>query len=138
MPITKRPFAGSLAAMEGDHWDAARIDRMLSFLAPDARYHVYAWEEPHVGRNAIRAEWIRQAPAFRDCQEEIVTIGSVGTTVYTERLDMMTINDQRVALHVAGVLDMDSNGKIALWRDYGDRKEVDTALGLNTTGDTRT
>ena len=51
---------------------------------------------------------------------------------------MMTINDQRVALHVAGVFEMDSNGKIAVWRDYGDRKEVETALGLDTTGETRT
>jgi limonene-1,2-epoxide hydrolase len=35
----------------------------------------------------------------------------------------MTINDKRVALHAAGVFEMDSDGKIAMWRDHGDREE---------------
>ena len=118
------------AAMEGEQWDAAHLDRMLSKLAPNARYHTYAWEEPHVGHDAIRAEWTRQASLFRDCQEEIVTIGSFGSTVFTERLDVITIpiNDTRVALHIASVFEMNSDCKITLWRDYGDREEVAVAL----------
>ena len=33
---------GFLAAMEGERWDLPRIERMLSHMAPEARYHVYA------------------------------------------------------------------------------------------------
>jgi limonene-1,2-epoxide hydrolase len=125
-----------LAAMEGSgQWEDAQVDRMLSFMAPEAKYYVYAWEEPHVGHAAIRAEWRRQAPSFRDVREQVVTIVSAGATVFTERLDVMTINGTRVDLLVAGVFELDANNKIAVWRDYGDRKEVAVKLGLGATGE---
>ena len=121
-----RTFVGE---WEGAQWDAAQIDRMLSRMAAGARYQVYAWEDPLVGHEAIRTELLRQAPLFGDFRSEIVTIGSVGQTVFTERLDSMTINGKQLALHVAGVFDVDSDGKIAAWRDYLDTKEVEVKVG---------
>jgi len=114
---------------EGDQWDSAQMDRVLSRMAPDARYQVYAWEDPHVGHDAIRTELLRQAQGFRALRIEIVTIGSVGPTVFTERRDSVTINDKHVTFHVAGVFEVDSDGKIAAWRDYLDSREIAVKVG---------
>ena len=72
---------------ECEHMDAARIERLLDRMAPDARYHVRAWQEPFVGHDAIRAELLRQAPLFSDGCYETVNVASVGQTVFSERVD---------------------------------------------------
>jgi len=40
----------------GEHLDSDRVERLLSYMAPDARYHVAAWWDPCVGHDAIRSE----------------------------------------------------------------------------------
>jgi limonene-1,2-epoxide hydrolase len=128
-----------VAELQGHRYDSALIDRVLNHLTPAARYQVFAWEEPLVGHDAIRAELFRMAPRFRDLRIEIVTIGSVGQTVFVERLDSMTINDQPVTFHVAAVYEVDADGKIAAWRDYLDSREVAAKVGadVSTAGETR-
>ena len=49
-----------LAEQDGAEWDAAQIDRILD-MSSDVRYHIHAWEDPLVGHDAIRAQWLRQA-----------------------------------------------------------------------------
>ena len=49
---------------ESEKWDSAQIERVLSHMAPDARYQVFAWEEPLVGHDAIRADLHRQGQLF--------------------------------------------------------------------------
>jgi limonene-1,2-epoxide hydrolase len=128
-----------VAELQGPEYDAALIDRVLGHLMPDARYQVFAWEDPLVGHEAIRAELFRMAPRFRNLRIEIVTIGSVDRTVLVERRDSMTINDKRVTFHVAAVYEVDSTGKIAAWRDYLDSREVAVKVGadVSTAGETR-
>jgi hypothetical protein len=41
--------------------DRARVEVVLDPMAADARYHLFAWEDPFVGRDAIREEVLRQA-----------------------------------------------------------------------------
>jgi hypothetical protein len=50
---------------------------VLDFMTPDARYHVFAWEEPFVGREAIREELLRQAPHYGDGEYEFQNVASV-------------------------------------------------------------
>jgi limonene-1,2-epoxide hydrolase len=113
-----------IAECEGE-WDAARVDRILGHMADDARYHVYAWTDPLVGCDAIRGELLRQAPFMRPFHCEIVTIGSAGDVVFTERLDSLVADGKPMTLHIAGVFEIDADGKIAVWRDYIDQGEVD-------------
>ena len=108
---------------ECERMDASRIERLLDRMAPDARYHVCAWEEPFVGHDAIRAELLKQAPLFSNGCYEIVNIASVGQTVFTERVDSVTIDEKRASFHLVGVFEVDAEGKIASWRDYFDRGE---------------
>jgi limonene-1,2-epoxide hydrolase len=103
--------------------DASRIERLLDRMAPDARYHVHAWEEPFVGHDAIRDELLRQAPLFSDGSYETVNIASVGQTVFSERVDSVTINEKRASFHLVDVFEVDADGKIASWRTYLDSGE---------------
>jgi limonene-1,2-epoxide hydrolase len=126
-----------IAELEGYELDSAQIARVLSRIAADARYQVFAWEDPLVGHDAIRAELLQMAPRYRDLRSEIVMIGSVGSTVFVERLDSMIINDKQVTWHVAAVYEVDAEGKIAAWRDYVDSREIAAQVGgdVSTAGE---
>jgi hypothetical protein len=78
-----------LAELNGEQWDAAQIERTLDYLSPEVRYHIYVWEDPMIGRDAIRAVWLRQAELFHDFRSEIATIGSVGQTVLVENANFL-------------------------------------------------
>jgi hypothetical protein len=39
-----------LLESEGSKLDAAQVERLVARMAPDARYHVFAWKDPIVGR----------------------------------------------------------------------------------------
>ncbi len=108
---------------ECEHMDAARIERLLDRMAPDARYHVRAWQEPFVGHDAIRAELLRQAPLFSDGRYETVNVASVGQTVFSERVDSVIIEGKRATFHLVDVFEVDADGKIASWRTYSDPGE---------------
>jgi limonene-1,2-epoxide hydrolase len=119
-----------LAEVDVEQWDATQIDRILDHMAPDVRYHIYAWEDPLVGHDALRAEWLQQAALFCDFRAEIVTIGSAGRTVFVERRESMTLaGTPGVTLHFVGVFEVDRDGKIAVWRDYSDSREVTVKVG---------
>src|ERR1700736_302943 len=93
MGIEEEAAARAFVSMfEVERLDAGQVSRMLERMAPDARYHVYAWEPAHVGHDATRAELLRQSPFWSDGRIGIVTIGSVGSTVFMERVDSMKIS----------------------------------------------
>ena len=114
---------------EGPKLDAAQVERLVARMAPDARYHVFAWEDPIVGRDAIYDEFLRQASSTSNGRVELLAMASVGGTVFVERRDFVTIEDKDVAVHVTGVFEVDDDGKIASWRDYFDSREVATKVG---------
>jgi hypothetical protein len=79
---------------ECERVDPARTQAVVDRMAPDACYHVFAWEEPFVGREAIRYELLRQAASYRDGRFEILNVASAGQVVI-ERIDWVTMNDKR-------------------------------------------
>jgi limonene-1,2-epoxide hydrolase len=121
-----------MAEMECEQQDAAQVERVVSHMAPDARFHVYAWEDPLVGLDAIRAELLRQASVFRNLRIDIVTIASAGQLVFTERLDSMILRGEPLTAHIAGVFEVNTDGKIAIWRDYFDSREVAAQVGADS------
>jgi limonene-1,2-epoxide hydrolase len=114
---------------ECERLDSARLERLLDCMAPDARYHVFAWETAFVGRDAIHDELLRQAPLYSDAKFEFLNIASAGQTVFVERIDSVTMNGKRAGFHVVGVFDVDAYGKITSWRDYCDSREMAVAVG---------
>ena len=119
--------------MEGKGWDDAQIERLLGRMTPQARYQVYAWERPIVGRDAIRQELHRQAPHFHDLRREIVNIASAASTVFVELLDSMMTKKGPLTSHLTAVLEVDDGGKIFAWREYYDSKEITTQVGARMT-----
>jgi limonene-1,2-epoxide hydrolase len=118
-----------IVGFEGKRLDAAQVERIVGRMTPNARYHVFAWEQPFVGRDAIRTELLRQAEFYGDTRFEILTIASVGQTVFVERRDACTMNGKQVTFHVVGVFEVDGDGKIAAWRDYLDSREIAVKVG---------
>ena len=104
--------AGDLASAAGCFADAGS-------------YRTYAWQQPTVGVAAIRAEWERQAAAWRDFHYDLVNIASAGAVVFTERVDRGTSGGNDMAVHAVGVFEVDHNGKIVSWREYADAKEIE-------------
>ena len=123
-----------LLAFEGENLDSTQIERIVSRMAPDARYHLFAWEEPFVGHDAIRDELLRQAAMTSDGRFEFVSIASAGQIVFVERIDSTNINGKRADFHVVGVFEVDAHGKIASWRDYLDSREITVKVGAGGGG----
>jgi limonene-1,2-epoxide hydrolase len=103
-------------------------DAASALFAKDGIYHVQAWNEPIVGREAIHAELERQAGIYSGFHYEILNIASTTAVVFTERLDRMTIGGREICLHWASVHEIDSEGSIAVVRDYYDVKELEARL----------
>jgi limonene-1,2-epoxide hydrolase len=125
-----RSFWASAGAADG-HWDAAQIDRMVEYMAPDVRYHVYAWERPVIGIDAVRDELLRQAPLFHHFRSEVLAVASQGSTVFMERHDSLMIGRKPITQHCVGVFEVDASGKISAWRDYYDSVEFAVKLGAD-------
>jgi limonene-1,2-epoxide hydrolase len=121
-----------LDAASTSEWTAHHVDEIVTAMASDAQYHVFAWHEPFVGHDAIRGELLRQTPLFSPDGCEIINVASVGRTVFIERIDRVVMDGARFGVHVVGVLEVDANGKIASWRDYCDSAEI--ALNLRPRG----
>jgi limonene-1,2-epoxide hydrolase len=124
----ERAVEAFIAECEGN-WDTTKVEALLGHFATDARYHIYAWEEPLVGHDALRGEFLREAPAMAPFHCEIVTIGSIGDLVFTERLDSFVLSGTPMTLHIAGVFEINGDGKITAWRDYHDQREVTALAG---------
>ena len=109
--------------------------RILSRIAPDARWHVYAWKRPMISWDEIGAVMLRQVSVFADYRSEIKTIVLTDRTVLLERIDSQTMGQRLqtpVTLHVAAAAEVDADGKIAAWNDFFDGKEVEAQLGAGT------
>jgi limonene-1,2-epoxide hydrolase len=77
---------------------------------------------------------LRQAPLFSDGRLEVRNIASVGQTVFIERVDWVTMKDIHAGFHVVGVFEVDTNGKIASWRDYVDSREIAVKIAPDSGG----
>jgi limonene-1,2-epoxide hydrolase len=99
-------------------WSRRDIDELLAFFAEDAVYHNMPLA-PAQGRAAIRQVMEFFVPPAQAIVFELRAIASVGTVVFTERLDRFVIGGKSVELPVAGVFEVEA-GKIRAWRDYFD------------------
>jgi limonene-1,2-epoxide hydrolase len=122
-----------LKELEGAGWDNAQIERIRGHMAPQARYQVYAWEGPIVGRDAIRRELHRLGRHFHDLRCEVVNIASAASTVFVERVDSMMTEKGPLTQHIAAVFEVDDGGRISAWREYYDSKEITTQVGASMT-----
>ncbi len=115
-----RDFCAAVAKLD--------IPALGEFFADDALYHNIPID-PVRGRAEI-VETLRQfIDPDGEAEFEIVTLAVDGNRVFTERIDRLVVQGKRVELPVAGVFEIDGDGKISVWRDYFDLASLIKQIG---------
>ena len=104
-------------------WKRSDVDELVSFISDDAVYTDGA-RGTHHGIDAIKTELQSFVKTTPSTIVDVKTLVSDGGTVMLERVDNFEIQGKPFGLEVAGVFEVDSNGRINRWRDYYDRKSI--------------
>jgi limonene-1,2-epoxide hydrolase len=112
-----------------DTWGRQDVPAMLDYFTEDASY-IDMPLPPRCGKAAIR-EYVEAIFAAFSVHIETLRIASAGDVVFTERVDVLTLNEggRSVAVPVTGVMEF-VDGRIALWREYLDLGTAEDGLGI--------
>ena len=117
------------AAMEMvDAWNNLDLDRIVNDFTEDGVLHS-VMIEPIKGREAIKKQLAPLIAGSTRIELQIKNIAQVGKTVFLERVDDFDFKGRHGAVPVVGVMEIE-NGKVKVWREYYDRAELLTALGM--------
>ncbi len=106
---------------------AGDVDEAVELLAEDVRYENVGLPTVH-GRERVRRLFraaMRQPGAGFEAY--VHTISASGSSVLTERTDVLKVRRLRIQLWVCGRFDV-QDGQIVLWRDYFDFANFTIAL----------
>lgn len=95
------------------------VDAACGFLHPDVSYENMPIT-PIVGTAAVAAALSAFLGPADEVEWVILRQHAIGGTVVNERLDRFRIGNRWLELPVAGVFEVDDQGRITLWRDYFD------------------
>lgn len=101
-------------------WGRGEVETLMDAFAEDAVYHNMPLE-PAKGKDAIRAViegFLKMSPG--GIRFEILNQVVSGRLVFNERVDTFAVEGKEMGGPVAGVFEIDAEGKIAAWRDYFD------------------
>lgn len=107
-------------------WKGSDMDKIMSYLSPDCRYHNIPWEEVQ-GTEAIRKTLEGFMQGVSQIEFVVHKTAEAGDTVMNERTDRFQIKGQWLDLPVMGVFEV-KDGKIAAWRDYFDAQMFEKQL----------
>ena len=128
MPGSGDVVAAFIAAVERKDLDAA-----VELLAEDISYENVPMD-PIVGKAAVRATLDAFLAPTGRVEWPVLRQLAVGDTVVNERLDRFEIGTGWLELPVAGVFEIDDEGRIRLWRDYFDMSTYTRQLATLTGG----
>lgn len=113
-----------------DAWNTKDWDRVIDLFAEDGVLHSMM-VEPIEGREAIGARIRHMAEGVEWMLIDIRNMGVVGDVVMMERVDRFTYYGNKGSVPVVGVLVV-KNGKVQEWRDYYDRAQLLSEMGVET------
>ncbi len=101
-------------------WTKLNVDEVMSYFAEDG-----VWDNvpmgPAKGKAAIREMtqgFMKDASAFT---AQILKSAHDGNTVFNARVDTIVMkNGKKADIPVAGMFEIDNDGRIKVWRDYFD------------------
>ncbi|NQV22637.1 MAG: nuclear transport factor 2 family protein [Rhodospirillales bacterium] len=100
-------------------WENKDANAIMAAFSPDIVWHNMPMA-PIQGLEPIKA-LVEPFLAASDVVEwKVLRLQGAGDRVYTERVDCFEIGGNRIEVPVAGVFEMDADGKVAAWRDYFD------------------
>jgi limonene-1,2-epoxide hydrolase len=109
-----------------DTWATGDLDAIMAFFADDAEYHNIP-VDPVKGADAIRATIAGFTTGVESVVFEMRHIAAAGDVVLTERVDVFTFPNGRIALPVSGTFEV-RDGRIVAWRDYFDMNQFMSQL----------
>lgn len=95
------------------------IDEAVTYLADDVSYENMP-VQPVRGKDEVRNLMSAFLAASTEVEWRVLRQHSVDNVVFNERLDRFKMNGGWLELPVAGVFEVNKDGKISLWRDYFD------------------
>ena len=99
--------------------EAKDVDAAIALAAPAISYENMPME-PIVGIDGLAATLRSFLGGVTAVEWRIVDQWEFDRTVVNERVDRFQIGDGWLEMPVAGVFNIDDDGKISLWRDYFD------------------
>jgi limonene-1,2-epoxide hydrolase len=95
------------------------IDAAVAMTAPGISYENMPIS-PIVGHEGLAATLRSFLDPVDEVDWQVLRQVEAGTVVVNERLDRFRIGDGWLELPVAGVFEVDGDGRLTLWRDYFD------------------
>ncbi len=111
-----------------DAWNKLDLDRIVNDFTEDGVLHS-VMIEPIKGREAIKKQLAPLIAGSTRIELKIKNTAQIGKTVFIDRVDDFDFKGRHGAVPVVGVLEIE-NGKVKVWREYYDRAELLTALGM--------
>lgn len=109
-------------------WNELDVDKIASLFSEDAVLHSMMIE-PIQGRENLREHLGALLENASRLELQLRTVSATGNTVFLERVDDFDVNGKHGSVPVTGVLVIE-DGKVAEWREYYDRNELLTEMGV--------
>ena len=111
-------------------WNDQNWDKVGELFAPDGVLHSMMLD-PIEGREAVASRITALGAGVSWIELEIEHMGVIDGRVYMERMDRFVYNDHRGNVPVMGVLVINDDGLVQLWRDYYDRAQLLREMGVD-------
>ena len=110
-------------------WNDQDWDKVGQLFAPDGVLHSMMID-PVVGRDEVAARIKALGAGVSWIELEIERMGVIDGRVYMERMDRFVYNGHRGNVPVMGMLQINDDGLVQLWRDYYDRAQLLREMGV--------
>lgn len=110
-------------------WNDQDWNKVGEMFAVDGVLHSMMLD-PIEGRDAVAARIKALGAGVTWMNIEIDNVGVINGRVYMERMDRFTYNGKRGDVPVAGVMTINDDGLVQLWRDYYDRAQLLREMGV--------
>jgi limonene-1,2-epoxide hydrolase len=110
-------------------WNAQEWERVYESFAQDGVLHSMM-TEPVVGREAIKQRLAALVASVPRIELRVVRMGIADGVVFMERVDEYVRGEERAAVPVVGVIEVE-NGRVKAWREYYDRAQLLQAMGVS-------
>ena len=110
-------------------WNNQDWDKVGELFAPDGVLHSMMLD-PIEGRDAVASRIKALGAGVSWIELEISHMGVIDGRVYMERMDRFIYNGHRGDVPVMGMLSINDDGLVQLWRDYYDRAQLLREMGV--------
>lgn len=113
-----------------DAWNKLDVPRIVSLFAEKAKFYPMYSGKP-LGREELQARWTKLLEGCTRLELQVRNMGIIKGAVFVERVDDFDYKGKHGRVPVMAVIEI-KNGKIVEWREYYDRNQLLTEMGIVT------